>query len=331
MKLGILGSGMIAQEVLKIIPLLGLEKVYLYGRKSSLEKLEKLCEQYKLDGFFTDYQELLNSEIDTVYVALPNDLHYDFAKDALEKGKHVILEKPATSNLKELVALEKLANKKDRMLFEAVPMRYFPAFRNLREDILSIGRIRVAELNHSQYSSRYDAFRKGEILPALDYHHSGGALMDLNLYNVNAMTGLFGMPKSIEYTANIERGIDTSGVLVMKYPDFVAVCVGAKDSSSGFASTFQGEDGTIEIRNLPVSQVEEYRIRPKRGKWTEVKPEQDMPKLYYEFAAFKEMIEKNDWELQRSMMDWSKKAAFILDEARRNAGIVFDADFQDLT
>ena len=53
--------------------------------------------------------------------------------------------------------------------------------------------------NYSQYSSRYDAFKQGTILPAFDYHKSGGALMDINVYNVNAIISLFGQPVSIGY------------------------------------------------------------------------------------------------------------------------------------
>lgn len=326
MKLGILGSGMIAQEVLKILPLLRLEKVTLYGRESSREKLESLCRQHHLDGYFTSYQALLEGEVDTVYVALPNDLHYPFAKQALEMGKNVILEKPATSNLRELEELDALARKNGRMLFEAVSLRYLPAFESLKEALGGLGQVRLVDLNHSQYSSRYDAFRRGEVLPALDCHRSGGALMDINLYNVNAVVGLFGPPRKVTYTANLSRGIDTSGVLVLEYDQMVAVCVGAKDSFSGFTFSFQGEEGTLEVRDLPLGLLNKYRVRKRGGNWQTVQPEQKMPTLYYEFAAFQEMVGKQDFPRQQAMMDWSKEVMRVLDQARNSAGIVFDAD-----
>jgi predicted dehydrogenase len=61
--------------------------------------------------FVADYDALLAEDIDTVYVALPNDLHYAYTKKALEAGKDVIMEKPATSNLAELQSLVSLAEK----------------------------------------------------------------------------------------------------------------------------------------------------------------------------------------------------------------------------
>lgn len=52
--------------------------------------------------------------------------------------------------------------------------------------------------------------------------------MDLNLYNIQYLEGLFGEPQSVHYTANTEKGIDTSGVAILSYPGFQAVAIGAR-------------------------------------------------------------------------------------------------------
>lgn len=44
--------------------------------------------------------------------------------------------------------------------------------------------------------------------------------MDLNIYNIHFIVGLFGVPKSVEYLANIQRDVDTSGILLLDYGDF---------------------------------------------------------------------------------------------------------------
>ena len=54
--------------------------------------------------------------------------------------------------------------------------------------------------------------------------------MDLSLYNLHYVMGLFGKLVEAKYYSNIEKNIDTSGLLVLKYPSFIACCVGAKDS-----------------------------------------------------------------------------------------------------
>ena len=155
-------------------------------------------------------EELLESDVDTIYVALPNHLHYGFAKKALLAGKHVILEKPGTSNAAQMRELEKLAAQEKKMLLEAMNIHYLPVFQSLKEHLKDLGTIKIVSLNYSQYSSRYDAFRRGEVLAAFDPKRAGGALMDLNVYNIHAAVGLFGKPESVRYEANVEREIDTS-------------------------------------------------------------------------------------------------------------------------
>ena len=74
--------------------------------------------------------------------------------------------------------------------------------------------------------------------------------MDLNIYNIYFLVGLFGMPKSVKYVANIQRGIDTSGMLILDYGDFKAVLIAAKDCAAPVTSLIEGEDGTIVVNGL---------------------------------------------------------------------------------
>ena len=65
--------------------------------------------------------------------------------------------------------------------------------------------------------------------PVFDPACCGGALMDLNLYNVHFVVGLFGEPMLVNYHPNLYRnGIDTSGILLLEYPDFICQCTGAR-------------------------------------------------------------------------------------------------------
>ena len=218
MNLGILGTGKIVQEFLPEIDNLKIGYKAILGTLRSKERVEKLAAQYKLDKIYFDYDELLTDEnLDTIYVALPNNLHYEFAKKALLADKNVIVEKPAVTTAEEFADLKKIATERQKILIEAVTVHYMPAYLRIREDLKNLGDIKIVSMNYSQYSSRYDAFKRGEILPAFNPKMAGGALMDINVYNISFVVGLFGAPKSFSYTANIERGIDTSGVMVMDY------------------------------------------------------------------------------------------------------------------
>ena len=118
MNLAIFGAGKIVQEFLdmvKDIPEINLKA--LLSSERSLDKNKDLIATYNIDGVYTNEDEILKrTDVDTVYVALPNHLHYEFSKKALEAGKHVICEKPFTLMLKELEELEAIALEKDLVL-----------------------------------------------------------------------------------------------------------------------------------------------------------------------------------------------------------------------
>lgn len=76
----------------------------------SLDKAETLAKQYGLTQATSDYEAILsNPDVDTIYVGIPNHTHYDYAKQALLAGKHVICEKPFALHLEEFEELIKLA------------------------------------------------------------------------------------------------------------------------------------------------------------------------------------------------------------------------------
>ena len=180
----------------------------------------------------------------------------------------MILEKPFCSTLAEAEELVRLAEEKGLYLFEAVTLFYQPNYALVRKALSSIGRIRLVISNYSQYSSRYDAYREKKVTPAFDPALSGGCLFDINIYNLNFVIGLFGVPKDIRYAANLGfNGIDTSGIAELRYEDFQAVCIGAKDSECRSSVIIQGENGSIYVPGPPsiVSAVELTVMGEKRN------------------------------------------------------------------
>ena len=325
MKLGILGTGMIVKALMKTIHRLELESVSILGTETFRDETEELVKNYGLKESFYDYDKLLESDVDTVYVALPNHLHFPFAKKALENGKHVIIEKPVTSNGRELEELIAIAGQQSLMIFEAMNIHYLPSFLGLKEDLEKLGELKVVSFNYSQYSSRYDAFKEGTILPAFDYHKSGGALMDINIYNVHAILNLFGPPKKAEYRANIAKGIDTSGMMFYDYGTFKAVSIGAKDCKAPVRSTIQGDLGAVVIEK-PVNQMTEYKILYNDGREELRQFGQTEHRLYYDFAEFIRMVNEGDYKKQEELLNLSLDIARLVTKTRQEEGVVFDND-----
>ncbi|ANI97064.1 Gfo/Idh/MocA family oxidoreductase [Pediococcus pentosaceus] len=321
MKLGIVGAGMIVKDFLTMTPLLPeIELKVITGTPHGIDNLEKLQMQYGIDRVYTDIDECLaNEEIDTVYVAVPNHLHFAFAKKALEAGKNVICEKPFTLNLAELEELAELAQTKQLILLEAITNQYMMNYQKIKEAVPTLGEIKVIECNYSQYSSRYDAFKAGEVLPAFNPKFGGGALMDINIYNIHFVVGLLGAPSSVKYLANIEKDIDTSGILILNYPDTKVVCIGAKDSTATIRSTIQGTKGSV-IVNGATNVLDNFDIESKAG-IENFDFKQNSHRMYEEFKAFQRIIAEKDLKEAALRLQHSEEVLRVVEQALADAHI----------
>ncbi|GAB6384025.1 Gfo/Idh/MocA family protein [Enterococcus cecorum] len=321
MKLAVLGTGKIVQEFLPMIQqVTDVELVALLSTTRSLDKAKEMQAQYQVQEVYTDYETLLsNATIDTVYVALPNHLHYQYTKAALLQGKNVICEKPFTLNAQQLQELIQIATEKRVILLEAITNQYLNNFLQIKKDLAQLGKIKIVECNYSQYSSRYDAFKEGKILPAFDPQKGGGALMDINIYNIHFVVGLFGKPEKVQYLANIERDIDTSGILVLDYGAFKAVCIGAKDSTAQIRSVIQGTDGSIEVLGA-TNEMPRYERRSKT-EIEAVNANLDKHRMYQEFEKFTEVIDQKDLAFALEQLNHSLTVMQVVDQALESANL----------
>ena len=254
MKLGIIGTGKIVIDALYAMePLTEIRRSAIFARAHSRDKAEELARRYSIPGIYTDYDELLDrADVDTVYIGLINSVHYEYAKRALEKNKNVILEKPFAGTYEEAKELIDLARNNDLFVFEAVTVLHNDVIAKMKENLPKLGKIRMMLANYSQYSSRYDRYLKGEVDHSFDPGYLGGALRDINVYNIHYAVELFGAPVRAQYYPNTGfNGIDTSGTMVMEYDGFSAVCTGAKDSDSPCFVQIQGEKGYMRIDGKP--------------------------------------------------------------------------------
>lgn len=326
MKLGIVGTGTIVEEVLPVLQQVkGLSCYGICGTKRSEAKAEKLKEQYQMQLAVSDYEKFLDSEIDTVYIAVPNLLHFEMAKEAVLRGKHVIVEKPMAANERQAEELCALAKKQGVFLFEAITTRYQLNYQFIKEQLPTIGKIKMAVCNFSQYSRKYDRFQNGENIPVFDAKQAGGALMDLNLYNIQYLEGLFGEPQSVHYTANMEKGIDTSGVAILSYPGFQAVAIGAKDCQGQPEYRIEGSEGYI-AQNSPCNVCGAVTIHYRDGREVSYDGNGDAHRMYAEFVSFVKEIASKDTAACYEMLDHSLAVSRILTRARADAGIVFPCD-----
>ncbi len=331
MKLGLVGTGWIVQKQLPQMSRRGIEVGAIAGTPRSAEKVDALANEYGVEGRYTDYNEMIaKADIDTVYVGVPNALHVAVTTAALEGGKNVICEKPMASNYREAKQIADLARSKGLYLWEAVSTIYLPNFAKLKELLPRIGDVKIVSVNFSQYSSRYDAFQRGEIQPAFDPTKAGGALMDLGLYNLHYILGLFGEPSAVKYQANVERDIDTSGIVTLDYDNFKAVSIAAKDCGAPLFCVIQGNKGylrqdtspnvcgpiTLHMNDGTEETIDENGFTEFERVWD------------HEFASFKADEESGSTEHCYQLLEQSLLVSRVQTDARLTSGIRFPADEQ---
>lgn len=140
-RLGVVGTGRIAR---RFVP----ETKYVSGVVSKSvynphkESVCQFARQFQLNPFYEDYTGFLD-EIDAVYIASPHETHYDYAKEALLRGKHVLCEKPLTFSRQQAEELFELAKSQGVVLMEALKTAYCPGFEKLCEVVNSgvIGKV----------------------------------------------------------------------------------------------------------------------------------------------------------------------------------------------
>jgi predicted dehydrogenase len=301
------------------------EIVSCYSRRQ--ESADAFAAAQGIPRTFSDRDAFLKDESpDFIYVAAPNSLHFRWTRDALDAGRNVICEKPFMSNEAELREIVDCARERGLFLFEALTVPHLPNYRLIREKLPLLGPMRLAQLNFSQYSSRYGAYLRGEDPNVFSLAFSGGALMDLNYYNLNFITGLFGSPGSIRYFPNRgKNSIDTSGVLIMEYEGFVCTAAACKDSVSPNFLQIQGEKGYLHSASTSSNLRDGFTLRV--GDSEESFNLQHHPNvLYYELLDFEEIFAAGDRSRCDTLLEAGLRSARLADRARLDAGIRFGAD-----
>ena len=135
MKVATIGTGFIVDWFLDAVKQNeGVTCVAMYTRKK--EHAQNLADKYGIKDIYEDLEAMLNREdIDFVYVASPNSLHFQYSLQAMQHGKHVICEKPFTSNCREFQILDTYAREHHLFLFEAIVTSHMPNYLTLKEKL----------------------------------------------------------------------------------------------------------------------------------------------------------------------------------------------------
>lgn len=318
--LGIVGSGKIVHDFLTVatqIPDLKLVAISTTERSKQIGL--SLKEKYRMKRIYTNNDDLYQDPaVNTVYVAVPNNLHYPVAKKALLAGKNVICEKPFVDTPAMAKELKKIADQKGVLILEAITNVYLANFKYLQNHLDQIAPVHNVTLNYTQYSSRYDDFLKGIIQPVFDPQKDGGALMDLGIYNIHLVTALFGKPQAVKYFPVMQKGVDTSGTLMLTYDQLQASLIAAKDSYvTDQWSYIEGEKGSLKIKGS-TGQLSEVELDLKGQSPQKVNLNQYQHRMVAEFIEFSKIIKEHDQEAADKAFEHSLIALDVLVKAKES-------------
>src|SRR5690625_4654021 len=197
-KVGIIGSGGIATGHAQAY--LAMENVQIVAVADVVPgKAQEFIDQLGIKDAkaFTDHNEMLQEEMDGVSICTPNVAHHRTSIDALQAGKHVLVEKPLAVTLDQGIEMVKVAKETDKMLSVGFQPRYDPNMKTVKEIIQS------GQLGDVYYVEVGGGRRKG--MPGGTFIRTelagAGAMADIGTYSLDLALNALGHPKPLTVSA----------------------------------------------------------------------------------------------------------------------------------
>jgi len=324
-KLAIIGTGWISSSFVEAVQQTNsFEVVSVYSR--TLEKAEEFATKHQIPSWTNQWNDFLLENWDVVYIGSPNHTHCDYSKQLLEHLKNIIVEKPSFISVEEWDEVHQLAVEKNLFVMEAIRHYYEPAFQEIGKFIAPrMNEVKGAVLSYAKYSSKYDAFLKGEVASSFSLASGGGALMDLGVYPIYNAISWFGMPVNVHYQARkLENQADGQGIVSLSYPTFdVTIFVGKVLNVCLPQEIYFGKETLQindcqeikEVKTLYMSEVQEtkeYELRKNPLEW--------------EAIAFENILKRSPESLVQYEQSKiiSRNVLEVIEALRNSAGITFN-------
>lgn len=325
LRFGIIGTNTIVDKIMAAARLDDrFECAAVYSRTQ--ERADEFAGKHNIPHTFTQLEAMAASPlIDAVYIASPNSLHAQQSILFMQHGKHVLCEKPAASNAREVKEMIAASAKYNVTLMEAMKPTLTPDFKEIIAYRDKIGTVRRYFSCYCQYSSRYDKLKEGIIENAFKPELSNGAMVDIGIYTLYPMIVLFGRPKKIDATGMLlSTGVDGQGAVNFEYDGMSATILYSKIADSGLPTEIQGEDATITIDRINV--IKEVAVRYRNGDVQDVSHHDRGNDYYYEIAEFIDLVQSGRRESAINSHENSLITIEVIDEIRRQLGVVYPAD-----
>ena len=263
-------------------------------------------------------------QVDAVYIGTPNQTHCEYTMTALKAGKHVLCEKPLALNAAEGRQMVEAARESGCLLMEAMVSTLNPNFIAAAARLKEIAPIRSYSSSFCQYSSKFEALKRGEVGTAFK-PGTAGALRDVGVYTLYPLVALFGRPNTVQGrlgTFETTEGVtDVYGTAVLGYEGMDAVLTWSKTFDSFQPTEIAGENGNLILDEIHIARKAEIVPHaaptsgqgPKPGR-TLISEGLPYNEYYYEFKEFADLIEQGKKESAHNSLATSLAVLEIMDE-----------------
>jgi predicted dehydrogenase len=319
---GILGTGGIAQVFAKDLAYLDDHVVAAVGSRASASAAQ-FASDFPGCVAYGSYEELVNSDVDAIYVASPHPMHEEHAMLAMKAGKPVLCEKAFTINQAQAKQLTDYSQAHRVPLMEAMWTRFLPHIAQIKEIIASgaLGEIHTVIADHGQYIPYERAARLWE--PEL----GGGALLDLGIYSLTIAHLVLGNPSQIQAQATLtDKKVDLQTSMILTYPSgahALLSCTMAVRSS--VSAVIAGEKARIEIDGSFYSPTA-FRVITRDGETTEFPKEYQGGGLREEAREFARVVRSGEIESPLMPHATSLELMRQMDEVRRQIGVKYPGE-----
>ena len=330
-KWGIVGTGYIAGSFAEGLALVeGAEKAAVVG--SSPEKARDFARKHGINASFNTLDDMLaQARPDIVYIATPNNLHFEQVMKALDAGANVLCEKPMPDNVKQLNAMVAKAREKNVFLMEGLWTRCFPAVRKARQ-WLDEGRIGKVRSVHAGFGLK--ALEEGWQPWKRRVESSAGAIRDVGIYVLATAFFPFGRgPESFTSSFILEEGTDMHAEMLLQFSGG-----GSALLTSSFLMTTEhhamiyGETGAIRLGErvwcpqkaelMQYSDTDVFKLEPVEA----FEERQESEGFQFEIAHVQDCIEAGKKESDYYSLAESLEMHKTIDGLRKQWGVVYTTD-----
>ncbi len=316
---GILGCGNIARKFVAAVDAVDAATVTAAASRNE-EKARQFAKAWNIPMAFGSYEALLQSgAVDAVYVATPHSTHFELARQALLADVPVLCEKAFTVNAEQAKELFRIARERRVFCMEAMWTRFLPVMQKMQQVIRqgTIGKVRRIAAQYC-FSGRFDPESR-LWAPEL----AGGALLDVGVYPLAVTAMVLGSkPERISAVClKCETGVDEMTAMRLDYGEATAYLSCGISQRLPAMAVIEGTKGRIEIPRFYAA--EHMKIFGEDGDCETVERPLRKNGFEYEVEEVLCALRKGAWQSELLPLEESIRIMEILDEVRRQIGVVY--------